>query len=317
MNTETTADGSPSGDPGLVAGTPVVARLDGTVVDRSAPLLRADDLGVLRGDGVFEAMLVADGQPWFLEEHLARLERSAAMLELQSPPAETWWRCIRAAMAASGDGEMYVRLVLTRGPENGGPPTGYVLADAVDSAKLRARAEGVDALTLVRGLQLDLWKRAPWLLLGAKTLSYAVHMAANRWAQSHGADDAIFVTDDGLVLETPSAAVLAVKDGHLMSPPPSLGILASITLEGLFAAGAGSGWDTSFERLTIDDLHRADGVWLVSSVRLIARVRRLDGKPLAVSPVLNEQMAELVKALQQIATRPTDGRRWIPSARGI
>ncbi len=52
------------------------------LVPQDQPWLRADDAGVLRGDGLFESLLAADGEPQLLEEHLARMARSAKMMDL-------------------------------------------------------------------------------------------------------------------------------------------------------------------------------------------------------------------------------------------
>jgi 4-amino-4-deoxychorismate lyase len=259
----------------------VVVGLDGTVVDPSVPLLRADDLGLLRGDGVFESVLAVDRRPWNLDAHVARLGRSAAMLDLPTPAAGVWRSCVEAALAASPHtGETRLRLVLTRGPEGGGGPSGYVLADALDPAIARARAEGVRAVTLDRGIDAGLAERAPWLLLGAKTLSYAVNMAAQRWAHDHGADDAIFVARDGSILEAPTASVVVASGSRLTSPPPTEGILPGTTVASIFAAARRAGWEAASGRLTAEDLLAADGVWLVSSIRLAVRVTTLDGTAL-------------------------------------
>lgn len=259
----------------------VAVRLDGTVVDRSLPMLSAGDLGVLRGDGVFETVLAVDRVPRHLGEHLLRLDRSAAMLELPAPPAGPWRSCVETALAARpARGETYLRLVLTRGPE-GGEPSAFVLADPLDPVTLRARAEGIRAVTLARGIDTDLAERAPWLLLGAKTTSYAMNMAAQRWARNHGADDAIFLANDGSVLEGPTSSVVAVAGSRLVSPPASVGLLPSITVASMFAAARSSGWEAEFGRLSVEDLHAADGVWLASSVRLAARVLSIDSRPLS------------------------------------
>lgn len=199
-----------------------LVRLDGTVADRAEPLLRADDLGALRGDGVFEALLVVEGRPWHLDEHLARLARSAATLGLRAPDADAWRRCLAVAIDRHGTaGESYARLILTRGPEGGGPETGYVLVDPVPAGTRRARARGVRVVTLTRGTVVAAPDRAPWLLTGAKSLSYAINMAAQRWARSHDADDAIFLAEDGTVLEAPTAAVVVAQGRTLRSPSPT------------------------------------------------------------------------------------------------
>src|SRR5690242_7905235 len=74
----------------------VVVTVDGELHDPAAPLLFADDLAAVRGDGVFETLLVRDGRPCLLEAHLARLTQSARMTDLPEPELPRW----RAAVAA-------------------------------------------------------------------------------------------------------------------------------------------------------------------------------------------------------------------------
>lgn len=265
----------PAPHPGLVVDA------DGKVHDRDQPFLRADDLGVVRGDGIFEGLLLVDGRADLLDEHLDRLDRSAARTGIAVPDREVWHRGLASIVDAwDGGPEIAVRLVVTRGPMGGGPPTCYLLADPVSEAAVEQRRTGIAVVTLDRGIDPALTETAPWLLMGAKTLSYAVNMAAGRWALEHGAHDAVFTTGDGQVLEAPTAAVVAAFERTLLSPPPSTGILPSITLGRLMERAGADGWDARLAPLTVDDLHRADGVWLVSAVRLATRVHTLDGQPL-------------------------------------
>jgi 4-amino-4-deoxychorismate lyase len=257
----------------LAPGGPVVC-------DPRSPLLRGDDVGALRGDGVFERFLVDAGAPRHLEEHLARMARSAEMVQLALPNPAVWRAVVAAGIGAwDGPTEWEMRLVCTRGPEEGGPPTAYLLGQELTAGLLRQRRDGIAAVTIARGLPGGLAHEAPWLLLGAKTLSYAVNMAAKRWAESHGADDAIFVGANGEVWESGTSAVVAAFGRRLVSPPTSVGILDSISVARLFAAATGAGWDVSREGLDVGDLVGADGLWLSSSLRF-ARVHTLDGKGL-------------------------------------
>ena len=199
-------------------GLHLLVNAEGHLVPRDQPCLRADDLGVLRGDGLFESLLVVDGRPQLLEEHLARMERSATAMDLPLPPAERWRRNLAEAVRAwTGGPEMAVRLVVTRGTQAAGV-TSYVLAEPVSPAAMAQRRDGVSALTLERGLAPELADRAPWLLMGAETLSYAVNMAAQRWARAHHADDAIFTAADGLVLEATTSTVVVAHGQQLLSP---------------------------------------------------------------------------------------------------
>jgi 4-amino-4-deoxychorismate lyase len=255
------------------------------VVDAAAPQLRADDLGILRGDGCFETIRRrADGGFEDLDAHLDRLARSSAALDLPpTDPAD--WRDLVDQLDAGWDrpGEGVLRLVVTRGLTQTGPPTAYALLTPIADRQLRERRDGVAVLTLNRGLTADATVEAPWLLGGVKTVSYAINMAALRYARAAGAGDVVFVSADGQLLEAPTSAVVWLAGGVLCTPPPApLGLLDGVTVRHLFDHAAEHGFGAEITRGTVDDLHAADGVWLLSSVRVAAAVTSLDGKPLAV-----------------------------------
>jgi 4-amino-4-deoxychorismate lyase len=256
----------------------VLAWPDGSLGDPDEPALLVDDLGALRGDGIFESILVVNGRAREVDAHLDRMARSAARLDLPAPDRTGWLRAIRTAIGGwRGGEEMVLRLILTRGPEHGGGPTSYALGCEVGPTSLRQRREGISVLTLDRGLPPDLMTRAPWLLLGAKSLSYAVNMAALRYAAAAGSDDVIFTATDGSVLEGPTATVVVADGRTLRTPPTSAGILAGTTQQALYRAAEDAGWATKVEPLVIDDLLAADAVVMASSVRLLARVHTVDG----------------------------------------
>ncbi|MFD3444150.1 aminodeoxychorismate lyase [Microbacteriaceae bacterium 4G12] len=249
-----------------------------TSVDPSAAQVTVRDLGVTRGDGIFESISVARGRAQALEPHLARFAVSARMLQLPAPDLDAWREAILAAIDEHDDvAESYIKTVLTRGVEGDGRPTGWVYMEpSADFTK--ARAEGIRVITLNRGYATTVERELPWLLQGAKTLSYAVNRAAGREAASRGADDVIFVSTDGYLLEGPTANVILRFGDRLVTPPTDIGILAGTTQAGIFAFAEGLGMDTAYELVTPDDLRAADAAWLVSSVRHAAPVRSVDGE---------------------------------------
>ncbi|TDQ05423.1 aminodeoxychorismate lyase [Labedaea rhizosphaerae] len=278
----------------------VLALLDGTLADPTVPLLRVDDLGVMRGDGIFETILVVDGKPRELGPHLDRLARSAAMMDLPAPDRAAWERACQVVLDNwTGRPEHVLKLVMTRGVEGTGTPTEFALGMEIAPAVLRQRAEGIAAVTLERGFGPDVAERAPWLLLGAKSLSYAVNMAAVREAARRGADDVVFLASDGTVLEGPTSTVVAVHEGVLRTPPSTLGILPGTTQHALFRAAERTGRNVKVEPLTVPDLHAADGVFLCSSVRTVTRVHTLDGTRLTDSSDLHREMVELYQSEYQ------------------
>jgi 4-amino-4-deoxychorismate lyase len=280
----------------------VVVTLDGELHDPAAPLLYADDLAAVRGDGVFESLLVRDGRPCLLEAHLNRLAQSARMTDLPAPDLPRWREAVAAAVArwnTAGGGEGVLRLIYSRGREGGSAPTAYAMIGELPARVAEVRRKGLAAMTLARGLAAEDTADLPWLLAGAKTLSYAVNMAALRHADRHGAGDVIFVGDDGYILEGPrSTVVIATElDGSpaLLTPPPWFPILRGTTQQALFEVARNKGYDCDYRALRAADLFAAQGVWLVSSITLAARVHTLDGKLLQPAPLAGE-FAELVDA---------------------
>jgi 4-amino-4-deoxychorismate lyase len=275
----------------------VVVTLDGEFHDPAAPLLFADDLAAVRGDGIFETMLVRAGAACLLEAHLQRLAQSAAMTDLPAPDADAWRRAAAAAAArwteglhSAADGVM--RLVYSRGREGGGSPTAYITVGPLPPRVAAARRDGVAALTLAREMPTTA-SAAPWLLAGAKTLSYAVNMAALRHAARLGAGDVIFVSTDGYVLEGPRSTVVVATPDALLTPPPTLPILHGTTQQALWAVAEEKGYQCHYRPLRPADLLTAQGVWLVSSITLAARVHTLDERPLPPAPMAAE-FSELV-----------------------
>ncbi|MGE2688396.1 aminodeoxychorismate lyase [Mycolicibacterium pulveris] len=279
----------------------VVVTIDGQLHDPAEPLLYADDLAAVRGDGIFETLLVRDGQPCLLEAHLARLTQSARLSDLPAPDLPQWRHAIGVAVNRWGGGaeEGVLRLVYSRGRESGSAPTGYATIGALPARVASARTRGVAAITLARGLPANGTAEMPWLLAGAKTLSYAVNMAALRHAERQGADDVIFVGSDGYLLEGPRSTVVIVTetaDGPtFFTPPPWFPILRGTTQQALFEVARNKGYACDYRALRPADLTTAQGIWLVSSITLAARVHTLDGRPVAASPLAAE-FAELVDA---------------------
>ncbi len=248
------------------------------LADPTVPLLPADDLGVLRGESVFETVRIAGGRPAYLSEHLARLARSAERLALTLPVG--WPELAALAVATWGRPDGVMRLVCSRGG------VAYALVTPVPAETVRGREHGVRAVTLTLGLPAGLRQTAPWLLGGVKSTSYAVNMAALRQAKAQGAEDVIFLSGDGEVLEAPTATVAWVTDGRLVTPPPpDVGILPGTTMAVLLELCAELGVAYEVRRGTASELAAADEVLLASSVRAVAPVVTLDGRDLGTGPV--------------------------------
>lgn len=269
--------------------------------DAQHPQLSVLDVAATRGDGIFETISIGRGHPQALEAHLQRFARSARMLDLPAPDLAVWRDAVLTIADRLADhDEAWVKTALSRGIELPGvagqpAPTGWAYGTVSPDFR-RERTEGIDVVLLDRGLRSDVSTTSPWLLAGAKTLSYAVNRAAVREAQRRGADDVVFVSTDGLLLEGPTSTIVLRRGGELSTPPDAVGILPGTTQADLFAAADEWGLSTAVVPLTPDDLRAADAAWLVSSVRHAAPVRAVDGVARTVDGELTAAMNGFLRA---------------------
>lgn len=270
-----------------------------TPIDPSEPALSVGELSTQRGDGIFESIGVVDRHPQEVGAHLERLAHSAALCDLPAPNLRQWREAIdEVALRCPPEGEGVIKLILSRGVEHGPAPTAWATAaEAPDNSA--ARRDGVRLATLDRGYAMDVPARAPWLLLGAKTLSYAVNMAAIREARRRGADDALFVSSDGFVLEAPTASLVLRVDGRFLTPAPTGGILHGTTQLSLFEHLEALGHETGYETMPVSRFADADAGWLLSSVRLAAPIRAIDD-------VAYDVDAQLTASINEYLLSPRD-----------
>lgn len=279
----------------------IVARLGVGVCDDG--FISADDLGVNRGDGCFDATLVrVDGATVsadFVDEHLTRLEGSARLLGMDPLPADDWRQLTAEALAAwarLGGPEAVCKFIHTRGQETvPGGALGFITITELSAGRIAAR-ESATAVTLSSGRTADALNEAPWLLGGAKTLSYGTNLAYVREAHRRGFTDPVLVSTDGFVLEGPQSGILVLKDGLLFSTPVgSTGILDSITVRHALEGWQGLGRPVAHQLYTPDVLLAADGAWLASSVRGVTPIVQLNGHELVQDPDVTRELRTLIR----------------------
>ena len=248
------------------------------VVDPQEPVIHADDPGLLRGLAAFETLRVYGGRAFALDEHLARLMRSCERMGLEMPPAPELGALAREAIEAAGVRECSLRFVITGGPAGSGPVAMALIGTVPDHLET-ARAAGIEVITLQLGTDPRARIDAPWLLDGVKSTSYAVNMAARDEALRRGADDAVFLAADGIVLEGPTTNVWWRRDETLYTPSLDLGILAGVTRAWVIRLADDLGFEIEDGWYPRSDMATADEVFTSSSVRELMPVVRLDGQP--------------------------------------
>src|SRR6478736_1892717 len=147
-------------------------------------------------------------------------------------------RSASPALSAAGAEDAVLRLYLTPGRERSGRPVSLALVSSLPDDLEERRGRGLKLISLL-GVRAE----APWLLGGVKSTSYAVNMAAEAEARARGADDAVFVRDDGVVLEGPVTNVWWRRGTTLYTPSLDLGILAGVTRAVTIEAAPASGYE--------------------------------------------------------------------------
>ena len=252
------------------------------VVHPDEPVLNADDEALLRGRAAFETTRVYDGTPFKLGEHLARLAGSAERIGLPPVDRAEVEHLARSALDAAGEADAVLRLYWTAGREGSDRPTALALVSTVPAHLEELRAQGIKLVSLPLGLQADLRAFAPWLLGGVKSTSYAVNMAAEAEAKRRGADDAVFLASDEVVLEGPVTNVWWRLENVLYTPALELGILAGVTRATLIEQAAALRYEVLEGAFPLSHLASADEAFTSSSVREVMPVVELDGAPLGV-----------------------------------
>ena len=234
-----------------------------------------------RSRGVFETLLVVDGEPVELEAHLVRLARSLDAVYSQSLPTRTEAELRRAAADfALG------RLRLT-------------LAPAEDGLRIDLLAGGVDAETVFPSSGMNL-----------RTRRVTGGLGAHKWADRNGINrpapdqPGALIVDRGEVLEAGWANVFAVRDGALFTPPLDARLLPGTTRAAVLGLAAREGIEAKEQSLSPEDLLTAEETFLTGSIRGIEPAEQLDDRPLAGCGELSRRLAAALR------------RRWnLPAAR--
>jgi branched-chain amino acid aminotransferase len=232
----------------------LLAIVDGEVHPAAEARISVTDEGLLRGDGVFEVIRLYDGHPFALDDHLARMDRSAQGLRLPFD-GDAVRDDIDRLLAAGEPGDGILRVLVTRAGRRIG---------LIETLKELPPTISLATVTYSPTRILD----------GIKSLSYGANMLATRLANEQGADEALLVTPHGRVLEAPTCSFFYSLDGsELLTPPLDERILDSITRRRLVAVTAAREHTT-----TTDDLAQVKEAFLASTLREVHPVHRIDGR---------------------------------------
>ncbi len=235
-----------------------LASVDGEIMDAAEAVIPVSDEALIRGDGVFDVVRLYDGIPFALDDHLARLQRSAANLrlpvDLEAVRADAHRLLAHAGPAPHRDG---LRIMLTRGGRR------LLMTEKFAEHPPRPR---LGSIIYSPTLVLD----------GVKSLSYAANMLAGRIARERGFDEALLVSPEDRVLEAPTASIFWVQGGQIYTPPLRDHILASITRAAVIEL-----CDVQERSCTLAECKAADEAFIASTAVEIQEVAAIDQREFA------------------------------------
>ena len=274
---------------------------DGLIVPPEEAAVPVLDHGFLFGDSVYDVIRTRHGRPFLAEPHLARLRASGAATALEIPVSDdVLMEWVSELIAAAGNDETYVRIVVTRGvgeielhPASCGAPRVILIAKALALPPARQYEEGIRLSIVSRR------RTAPDALDPAvKSGNYLNSVLAIVEARERGADDAVMLNASGHLTESTTANLFFVADGVVRTPQLACGLLHGITRRLVIDLLSETGVRVEEGAFPADDLRTADEAFLTSTTRDVLPVGELDGKPVATVPgpvtaMLMEQFAAM------------------------
>ncbi len=259
--------------------------MNGRITEAAEARVSIFDHGLLYGDGVFEGIRFYGGRSFRLDAHLARLERSAAAIELELPYARDALRAaIGAVVDRTGSPDGYLRLLVTRGEGDLGldPRSCKRPTTVVAAAALRV-FENADAGVSVIVAST---RQAPSDVVDAriKSLNYLNRLLARLEAVRAGADEALMLNGQGKLAEGTTDNVFLVRGGVLLTPPAGDGALEGITREIVLELAKELDIPALESSLGTFDLRAAEEAFLVGTGAGLVPVRRIDARAVACCP---------------------------------
>lgn len=287
--------------------------VNGQYADREEPALRADDRGLLYGDGFFDTLRVYGGVPFRLGQHLERLRRSCTHFGIQVALDEGHvCGVLGELLSRNGLTDAYFRTTVTRGVHTGEPglPASEASTVVMEVRPLVTPPEELYRRGLrlrVSSVRLD--PEHP--LAGHKSLNYLSFLLARAEARREGADEALLLDVGGRVAEAATSNISCVRGGKLVTPTLSSGALPGITRQVVLELCQAAGIAQAERPLMLSELAKSDEVFLTNSLIEIMPVAALEQHHLA-GPVPGPVTRRLQDLYRQLVGRETGRGRGTP-----
>lgn len=250
--------------------------LNGTMTPLSEAKIPVLDRGFIFGDGVYEVIPIYGRKLFRSEQHMARLFRSLASIQIPNPHTkEQWMALIYNVINAYPADDQMVYVQVTRGVAKRAhafpkevTPTVFIMTNTIVPPSAAVREMGVACVSM---------EDKRWLRCEIKSVSLLGNVLAAQHAAEHDAVESVQFRD-GFLTEASASNVWMVKDGQLMGPPKDNLILEGIRYGLIEELCAAEGIPLQARRITRAEVFGADEVLLSSATKEILPVTSMDGQ---------------------------------------
>ena len=255
---------------------PEIAYINGEFVPLERAFVHIEDRGFQFADAVYEVVRTYGGRPFALDDHLRRLFRSLAAIQLDPGLTADQLRALieeGVRRAAFPESLIYLQISRGRAPRHRGFP-----AQPMPTVVLTVKALVVHPEWRETGIKVITVPDIRWARCDIKSVALLANCLAYQAARQAGAHDAIFVTEQGVVTEATAANVFIIHRGTLVTPPNSPDLLPGITRDKLLRAAAAAGVPVAEAEIHTADLLGAEEVFLSSTTAEVVPVVRVNGQ---------------------------------------
>lgn len=254
------------------------ALLNGKIVPEGKPHLVLLDSAYLYGIGAFETLRVVGGRVLFVEEHLQRLKNTLKFLQLplSLQPAD-FRRGANRLLKANGMKDAYLRLMVSGEEQHLGTGGGTKAMSPLHWSLLVRPFFGYPPHLYQKGARLVLIRSVrndPQPMAQAKVTNYLTKMIARRECAKRKADEGILLNAEGKLVECTSSNLFVVKNGRLITPPLTDGLMPGVTRKVLFQLCRKLKIPFVEKSLWPTDLKKADEIFITSTLKDVMPVGR-------------------------------------------
>ncbi len=255
---------------------PNVAFVNGAFVPLAEAKVSIEDRGFQFGDAIYEVIRTYKGHPFALEDHLARLERSATALDLTRPYSRAEWThhiLEGVRLADYPEAKIYIQLSRGVAPRDHaysaeGPPTVVMTVREFHSLDRSVQAAGVEVMTT---------EDIRWGRCDIKSVNLLANVLARQQAKQAQVFEAILVKE-GLITEGAVSNVMVVRGGMVMTAPEGSRILSGVSRAFVLELARNEGLPIQERFFSLAELYGADEVFLTGTTVEVLAVVCVDGK---------------------------------------